>query len=323
MNLKVKIPGIKLSTPIYNGAGSFQYGDYQWTKIDFKNIPALTLKTSTIHSKITPEKWSNLMKIKGSQIFNSIGLQSPPIKVIIKKISEFKKNYSIPLIASASGDTIQEFIENVKVLSEQEVEAVEINLSCPNVDKGGIVYGKDPKLVEELIRKIKSVAKKPIYVKLTPNVTDVTSIAKAAEIGGADAIIAINTVLGFVCDPNTGKPVISRGYGGYSGPGIFPIALRSIHQIYKVVKIPIIGVGGVSKTQDVIDMMSAGATAVQIVSATRDNPNIFKQINSELPQKLKEIGIDDINKLIGRSHKFKLKNLFPDTYINKVGGSNE
>lgn len=320
MKTSVKIPGIELDFPAYNGSGSFEYGEYQWTEMDFKNLPVLVLKTSTIKSKITPEKRQNLMSTKGTQVFNSIGLQNPPIEGVVAKIKEFETKYNMPMIASASGDTPEEFAENVKILSEQNVCAVEINLSCPNVDKGGITYGTDPKLVEEVVRKIKAATKKPIHVKLTPNVTNIVAIAKAAERGGADAIIAINTLLGFVCDPNTGKPVISRGYGGYSGPGIFPVALRAVHQIYKSVNIPIIGVGGITTTQDLIDMLSAGATAVQVVSATRENPGIFKQFREELPKRMEEMGVKDVNELIGRSHKFELEDLFPGSYTNTVGG---
>lgn len=263
------------------------------------------------------------MHTRGTKVFNSIGLQNPPIEGVVAKIKEFKQKYQLPLVASASGDSIAEFIENVKILSEQAVEAVEINLSCPNVDKGGITFGTDPQLVEELIRELKKVSKKPLYVKLTPNVTDIASIAKAAERGGADAIIAINTLLGFVCDPTTGEPVISRGYGGYSGPGIFPVALRAVHQIYKVVKIPIIGVGGITTTQDVVDMLSAGASAVQIVSAMQENPGIFKQLKKELPVRMAEIGVSDVSELTGRSHKFALKDLFPGSYTNTVGPKSE
>ena len=320
MKTSVKIPGIELDFPAYNGSGSFEYGEYQWTEMDFKNLPVLVLKTSTIKSKITPEKRQNLMSTKGTQVFNSIGLQNPPIEGVVAKIKEFETKYNMPMIASASGDTPEEFAENVKILSEQNVCAVEINLSCPNVDKGGITYGTDPKLVEEVVRKIKAATKKPIHVKLTPNVTNIVAIAKAAERGGADAIIAINTLLGFVCDPNTGKPVISRGYGGYSGPGIFPVALRAVHQIYKSVNIPIIGVGGITTTQDLIDMLSAGATAVQVVSATRENPGIFKQFREELPKRMEEMGVKDVKELIGRSHKFELEDLFPGSYTNTVGG---
>lgn len=319
MKTKINIAGLELDFPLYNGSGSFEYGEYQWTNIDYKNIPVLVLKTSTIKSKITPEKRQNLMSTKGTQIFNSIGLQNPPIEGVVKKIAEFKAKFNMPLIASASGDTPEEFAENVRILSEQDVEAVEINLSCPNVDKGGITYGTDPKLVEEVVRAIKTVTKKPIHVKLTPNVTDIVAIGKAAERGGADALIAINTLLGFVCDPNTGEPVISRGYGGYSGPGIFPVALRAVHQLYKAVNIPIIGVGGVTSTQDFIDMLSAGTSAVQIVSGTKDNPGIFKQIREEMPKRMEEMGVTDIVELIGRSHKFALKDLFPGTYTNTVG----
>lgn len=319
MKTKVTLTGIELDFPVYNGSGSFEYGDYQWCEIDFKSLPILTLKTSTLKSKITPEKRQNLMSTKGTQVFNSIGLQNPPIEGVIQKIKEFKDKYQMRMIASASGDSVDEFVENVRILSEQDVEAIELNLSCPNVDKGGITFGTDPEMVEEVVRKIKFVTKKPIHVKLTPNVTNIVAIAKAAERGGADAIIAINTLLGFVCDPESGKPLISRGYGGYSGPGIFPVALRAVHQIYKAVSIPIIGVGGVSTVQDVVDMLSAGATAVQIVSAIGVNPDIFKNLRIELVKWMEKHQVSDVNELIGRSHKFELQDLFPGSYTNTIG----
>ena len=324
MKTKVNLAGIELDFPLYNGSGSFEYGEYQWTKIDTDNIPVLVLKTNELKSKITPEKRSNLMNTKGTQIFNSIGLQNPPIEGVVEKIKEFGVKYNMPLIASASETSTERFAENARILSEQdEIVAVELNLSCPNVDKGGITYGTDPKLVEEVVRAVKEKSKKPVFVKLTPNVTDIVSIGKAAERGGADAIIAINTLLGFVCDPETGKPVISRGYGGYSGPGIFPVALRAVHQLYKSVNIPIIGVGGVTTTQDFIDMLSAGASAVQIVSATRDNPGVFKQIREEMVERMEQMGVSDLNELIGRSHKFELEDLFPGSYTNTVGPASE
>ncbi len=309
MSYKVKMPGIEFDKIVYNGSGSFEYGDYQWTEFAkqfyFGGLSAVVLKTSTIKSKITPEKRSNLMFDKGSQIINSIGLQNPPIEGVVKKIQQFNQNIQKPLIASASGDSVEEFIQNVKILSQQNIVALEINLSCPNVDKGGMTFGVDPELVEHLIKECKKVSNKPLYVKLTPNVTDITKIAKAAENGGADAIIAINTLLGFMVDPDSGKPVVARGYGGYSGPGIFPIALRAVHQIYKTVKIPIVGVGGISCAQDVIDMLSAGASVCQVVSSAKQDKHFFEKINKEVEKRLQELNIKNIYEIIGRSHKYK------------------
>ncbi len=309
MSLKVNIAGIEFDKFVYNGSGSFEYGKYQWTEFakefSFKGLPAVVLKTSTIKSKITPEKRSNLLYSEGSKIINSIGLQNPPIAGVIKKIAEFNKTINKPLVASASGDSIPEFVDNVRQLSEQNVIAVELNLSCPNVDKGGMTFGIDETMVETVVRACKKVSKKPLFVKLTPNVTDISKIAIAAEKGGADAIIAINTLLGFMVDKDTGKPVVARGYGGYSGPGIFPIALRAVHQIYKVVKIPIIGIGGISTAQDVIDMMSAGASACQIVTAAKEKKDFFEKINNEVLSRLEELKITDMKDIIGRSHKFK------------------
>ncbi len=309
MSYKIKMPGLEFNKVVYNGSGSFEYGKYQWAQFAkdfyFKGLPAVVLKTSTIKSKITPEKRSNLIYSQKSAIINSIGLQNPPIEKIVKKISEYNKIIKKPLIASASGDSIDEFVKNVEILSNQDVVAVEINLSCPNVDKGGMAFGVDPISVEEVVKKCKKVSKKPLYVKVTPNVTDVSEIAKAAERGGADAIVAINTLLGFIVDSDSGKPVVARGYGGYSGSGILPVALRAVHQIYKVVKIPIVGVGGISKAQDVIDMLSAGASICQVVTAAKDDKNFFEKINRDVEKRLKELNITDLKQIIGRSHKFK------------------
>lgn len=308
--LKIKLPGFELDNFIYNGSGSFEYGDYQWTKFAesfyFKGLPVVVLKTSTIKSKITLEKRSNLLYDNGdNKIINSIGLQNPPIADILKKIKEYKTKIPQKLIASASGDTIEEFAKNVEILSNTDVCAIEINLSCPNIDKGGITFGTDQETVEKVVRACKKVSKKPIYVKLTPNVTDIAKIALAAEKGGADAIVAINTLLGFMVNKDNGKPVVARGYGGYSGPGIFPVALRCVHQIYKVVKIPIIGVGGISCAQDAIDMISAGASACQVVSAAKSDIHFFEKINKDFNKLIKKLNILDINDLIGRSHKYK------------------
>ncbi len=305
---KIKIPGLEFDKFVYNGSGSFEYGNYQWTdfakQFYFEGMCAVTLKTSTIKSKISPESRSNLMYDNGTQIINSIGLQNPPIEGVIKKIREFNKKIKVPLIASASGDTIDEFIKNVEILSKENIAAIELNLSCPNVDKGGITFGIDEQVVETLVKKCKKVSNKPLYVKLTPNITDISKIAIAAEKGGADAIVAINTLLGFMVNPLTGEPVVARGYGGYSGPGILPISLRAVHQIYKVVKIPIIGVGGISNAQDVIDMMSAGASVCQVVSSAKKDKHFFEKINANVLKLLKKLNIEDINDLIGRSHKY-------------------
>lgn len=316
MEFQISLPGITLkNTLVYNGSGSFEYGKYQWTEFAkefcFNGLDVVVLKTSTLESRITPEPRANLLYDNGNQVINSIGLQNPPISGVIKKIAEFNKTIGKPLIASASGNNIKEFAKNVKILSEQNIAAIEINLSCPNVDKGGITFGIDPKMVQKVVRACKQVSNKPIYVKLTPNVTDISKIAIAAEKGGADAIVAINTLLGFMVDPKSGKPVVARGYGGYSGPGILPVALRAVHQIYKVVKIPIIGIGGISKPQDVIDMLSAGASACQIVTGSKTNKNYFADFNKQVNQKLQTLKITDIKSLIGRSHRYKPTQVLP------------
>jgi dihydroorotate dehydrogenase (NAD+) catalytic subunit len=260
--------------------------------------------------------------VSSISIINSVALQNPDINGVVKRIQELKSQHNIKMIASISADTIAEYVENARILSKEEIVGIEVNLSCPNIKSDSDNphvrnFATDPKAIEEVFAAIKKVTKIPLYAKISPNIDDITKIAIAAEKGGADVIVATNSYVGYRINPDTGAPIISKGTGGYSSPALFPLTLRSVFLISKVVKIPIVAVGGVSTTQDVIDALSVGATAVQIGTVIGFDPNIFNKIKTELPIKLKKMGINDINDLIGRAHKFKVEDIFPVTHSFK------
>ncbi len=308
MNWKINLPGFQLNNIVYNGAGSFQYGEYQWAPFakasNFEGLSVLTLKTTSWKAKQTSNDWSELMYVSGQQTLNSIGLQCPDANITAQRIQALAQKVPIPLIASLSGDTVQEFVQNTSLITKQPVVALELNLSCPNISKGGLAFGLEPESVHEVVSACKKKATKPLYVKLTPNVTDITVLAQAAEQAGADAIIAINTFKGLMLNPDNHHARVIRGYGGYSGPGVFPIALRMVHEIYKTVNIPIIALGGISKAQDVVDMLAAGATACQVTSACLNDQNFFVKLNQAVDDRLATLGITDLKELRGIAHTF-------------------
>ena len=331
MKLSVKLPNVTLDFPVYNASGSFEYGDYQWCDVKIEDIPILTLKTSKLMSMQSGEDRKNLINknilnkndISSISILNSVALQNPDINGIIKKIRTLRAKWSLPMFVSISATTVEEYVENARILSKEDIQGIEVNLSCPNLKSISKPtnenykvrdFASDPVAIEDVFVAIKKVTTLPLYAKISPNVSDITVIAKAAERGGADVIVATNSYVGYRLDPITGAPVISKGTGGYSSPALFPLTLKSVFVIAKAVKIPIVAVGGISTTQDVIDALSVGATAVQIATAIGFDPNIFKKIKAELKIKLKELKINDINDLIGRNHKFKIEEMFPVTH---------
>ncbi len=304
INLKVQLPGLgEIKNPVMSSSGPFHYG-WKYAKHYDLNILG-TIITKSVTKE--PEE-GNLAPFK-SEIetgwINALGLHNPGMDEVIKthypKLAEV---YDGKFIANIAAKNEEDFITLAKNLSKVEnVGAIEVNISCPNV-KDGLAFGTNPEATKTLIQKIKQVSDVPVYVKLSPNVTDIVEMALAAQNGGADAITMINTITGIILDPKTGKPVLSNKIGGVSGKGIFPIALRMVYQVSQVVKIPVIGIGGVSTVQDVIDMMSAGASAVAVGGANWDNPLVMKEIIEALPKKLEELGIKDINDIVGRSWKY-------------------
>ncbi len=237
-------------------------------------------------------------------MLNAIGLQNPGIDKVMNEELKFLEGYDVPIIANVAGTETADYVEVARRISAApNVKALELNISCPNVKCGGIQFGTDPQTARELVAAVKAVSEVPVYVKLSPNVTNIVDIAKAVEAGGADGITMINTLIGMRLHERTGKPVIANGTGGLSGPAVKPVAIRMVYEVYKAVNIPIIGMGGVSEAQDVIDFMSAGAAAVAVGTANFVDHFVCPNIIEELPAKLDALGVEHISDIIGRSHR--------------------
>ncbi len=230
-------------------------------------------------------------------MLDSVGLQNPGVDhVIAHELPELRKVFHKPIVANISGFSIEEYVNCVeKLTKEDQVEILEVNISCPNVHGGGMAFGTSPEAAASVTRAVKQVATKPVYIKLSPNVTDIVSIAKACEEAGADGLSLINTLLGMRIDLKRRKPILANVMGGYSGPGIFPVAVRMVYQVTGAVKIPVIGMGGISTARDVIEMMMAGAKAVQVGAANLVNPYACKEIIEQLPIEMEKLGIDRLS----------------------------
>ena len=237
-------------------------------------------------------------------LINSVGLQNPGVEHVIKEeLPRLFETYRKPVIANISGFSIDEYVHLAESFEQvDQVGILEVNISCPNVHNGGMAYGVCPESAAEVTRAVKSVSSKPIYIKLSPNVTDIVEIAKACEDSGADGLSLINTIMGMRIDINRRKPVIANKIGGFSGPAIFPVALRMVYQVYEACKIPVIGMGGISSARDVLEMMMAGASAVQVGAYNLVNPWACKEIIENLPVLCDELGIKDIKSIIGAAH---------------------
>ncbi len=302
-NLSVTLSKIKLQNPVIPASGTFGYG-YEFNDFyDINILGAISFKGTTKDERFgnpTPR----IAECK-SGLINAIGLQNPGIDAVIKnELPHLRKVFKNPLIANISGFSIDEYVYLAeKIDKEKQVEIIEVNISCPNVQNGGMSFGTSPESARQVTEAVKKVTTKPVYIKLTPNVTDIVSIAKACEQGGADGLVLINTLLGMRIDLKTRKPVIANKMGGFSGPAIFPIATRMVYQVYDAVNIPIIGVGGIETAEDVIEMMLAGATAIEVGSANLKNPYACKEIISNLPKVMEKYNIKKISDIIGQAHK--------------------
>lgn len=299
VNTKVVLSGITLDNPIIPASGTFGYGKEYTPFYDINILGSISFKGTTVN----PRFGNPLPRIAEctAGLINSVGLQNPGIdKVISEELPYLSKIYKKPVIANISGFSIEEYVHCAQALdNEKSVGIIEVNVSCPNVHNGGMAYGVCPQSVSEVTKAVKKVSTKPVYIKLSPNVTDIVEIAKACEDSGADGLSLINTLLGMRIDIKTRKPVIANKMGGFSGPAVFPVALRMVYQVANAVKIPVIGMGGISSVDDVIEMMMAGATAVQIGSANLVNPYICKEIIEDLPVKMKELGIQNLMDIVG------------------------
>ncbi len=294
-DLSVTLSGVKLDNPIIPASGTYGFGQEFLPYYDINILGSLSFKGTTAESRFgnpTPR----IAECPGGML-NSVGLQNPGVDhVIAHELPALRKLFHKPIIANISGFSIDEYVGCVeKLTQEEQVEILEVNISCPNVHGGGMAFGTSPEAAASVTRAVKQVATKPVYIKLSPNVTDIVSIAKACEDAGADGLSLINTLLGMRIDLKRRKPILANVMGGYSGPGIFPVALRMVYQVTGAVKIPVIGMGGISTARDVIEMMMAGAKAVQVGAANLVNPYACKEIIDQLPMEMEKLGIDRLS----------------------------
>ncbi|MFC4409273.1 dihydroorotate dehydrogenase [Chungangia koreensis] len=300
--LNIELPGLSLKNPIMPASGCFGFGKEFAKLYDLSVLGSIMIKATTVETRLgnpTPR-----VAETSSGMLNAIGLQNPGLEKVISEELTWLEQYNVPIIANVAGTLTEDYVEVAEKISKSpNVKALELNISCPNVKLGGITFGTDPVVAKELTAAVKAVSAVPVYVKLSPNVTDIVSIAKAVEEGGADGISMINTLVGMRLDTKTGRPVIANGTGGLSGPAIKPVAIRMVYEVSKHVSIPIIGMGGITEVDDVIDFLSAGASAVAIGTANFVDPFICPTIIEQLPAKLDELGIDHISELVGRSHR--------------------
>lgn len=301
VNTKVNLAGLPLDNPIIPTSGTFCYGKEFSELYDINILGSFAFKTTTEKARFgnpTPR-----IADGNTGLLLSIGLQNPGVEhVLTHELPEMKKYFHKKVIANVSGFEIPEYVSVVEKLRGQEqIGIFEINISCPNV-KMGMSFGAAAESAYEVTKAVKSVADKPVFMKLSPNVTDIVSIAKTCEEGGADGISMINALVGTRIDLKTQKPIIANKISGYSGKALFPVALGMVYRVYEAVKIPIIGIGGVSTAYDVVEMMLAGATAVGVGSANLTDPFISKKIIEDLPCVMEKLGIDDLEKIIGKAH---------------------
>ena len=289
------LSGIKLDNPVIPASGTFGFGTEFNDYYDINILGSFSFKGTTKEPRFgnpTPR-----IAECTSGLINSVGLQNPGIEAVInEELPKLFKIFKKPVIANISGFSIEEYVYCCEKIDKVDgVGIIEVNVSCPNVRHGGLAFGQTPESAAAVTKAVKEVTTKPVYIKLSPNVTDIVSIAKACEEAGADGISLINTLLGMRIDLKTGKPVIANVMGGFSGPAVFPVALRMVYQVAHAVKIPVIGIGGVSSASDVIEMMMAGAKAVQVGAANLVNPYACKEIIEELPILMEKLGLKDLN----------------------------
>ena len=302
VNTKVNLSGIELDNPLIPASGTFGFG-YEFAELyDINILGSFSFKGTTKEPRFgnpTPriaECYSGMI--------NSVGLQNPGIeKVISEELPKLRQCFHKPVVANISGFSLDEYVYCCKKIDkEEQVGLIEVNISCPNVHGGGMSFGTSCESAAEVTKAVKAVTTKPVYIKLSPNVTDIVSIAKACEEAGADGISMINTLMGMRIDLKTKKPVVYNKSGGYSGPAILPVALSMVYKVYEAVNIPIIGVGGISTAENVIEMMLAGATAVEIGAANLIDPFVCKKIIEDLPAVMQKYGINNLKDIIGGAH---------------------
>ena len=303
VNLNVNLAGVELKNPIIPASGTFGYGREYAELYDLNILGSFSWKGTTGQMRLgNPQP--RIAEMTGGML-NAVGLQNPGMDAVIEhEVPNIAKIFQGPVIANVGGFSIEEYAENCRKLETvEQVKILEVNISCPNVHAGGKNFGCDPVAAAEVTAAVKAVSSKPVFMKLTPNVTDIAEIARACEDAGADGVCLINTLLGMRINLNTKKPLIANRTGGVSGPAVFPVAVRMVWDVYEAVKIPIIGCGGVSSAEDAAEMMLAGATAVEVGAANLKDPFACKNIIEKLPAVCERLGVSDISELTGLAHR--------------------
>ncbi len=305
VNTRVTLSGWELDNPVIPASGTFGYG-YEFAQLyDINCLGTFSFKGTTREPRLG-NPLPRIAEYDGG-LLNSVGLQNPGVRAVVdRELPRLRQCFYKKVIANVSGFSLEEYAETCAILDrEEQVGLLEVNISCPNVHAGGMAFGTDPEAAAAVTRAVKAVTTKPVYMKLSPNVTDITAIARACQEAGADGLSLINTLMGMRIDPRTRKPILANGTGGMSGPGVFPLAVRMVWQVFEAVDIPIIGMGGVSSARDVIELMLAGATAVEVGAANLRDPFAAKTIVETLPREMERYGIRDLNDIIGGAHHGK------------------
>lgn len=302
MSLAIQLPGLPLKNPIMPASGCFSFGREYSQFYDLSELGAVMIKAATEEGRLG-NKTPRVAETK-SGMLNAIGLQNPGVHKIIEQELPFLKDFDLPVIANIAGSTVEEY-ERVAAAFRQTdlIHAVELNISCPNVKEGGVQFGTIPEVAYEVTKRVKQQSDVPVYVKLSPNASDIVAVAKAVEKAGADGLTMINTLTGMKIDLNKRQPLLSNKVGGLSGPAIKPVAIRMIYDVYQAVSIPIIGMGGVMTAEDVLEFLMAGASAVAVGTANFQNPMICKELIDQLPDTLKKYGFNSVEEAVGSAHK--------------------
>ena len=298
LNMKVNIAGVEFKNPVTVASGTFGSGEEYGEFVDLNNLGAVTTKGVAS----TPWEGNDTPRVAETYggMLNAVGLQNPGVDVFAKRDIPFLRQFDTKIIVNVCGHTEEEYLDCVKRLADEDVDMLEINISYPNVKEGGIAFGTDPKAVEEITRKVKEVAKQPVIMKLSPNVTDIVEMAKAAQRGGADALSLINTITGMKIDIEKQDFVLANKTGGLSGPAIHPVAVRMVYQVANAVDLPIIGMGGIQTAEDAIEMILAGATMVSVGTANFYNPNATMEVVKGIEDYMIKHNVSDIKDLVGK-----------------------
>lgn len=297
MNMKVNIAGVEWNNPVTVASGTFGSGAEFAEFVDLNRLGAVTTKG------VANIPWAGNPTPRVAETYggmmNAVGLQNPGIELFCERVIPFLKQYDTKIIVNVCGKSTEDYCEVVERLADEDVDMLEINISCPNVKEGGIAFGQNAKAAEEITKAVKKYAKQPVIMKLSPNVTDIAEMAKAVEAGGADAISLINTLTGMKIDINRRKFVLANKTGGVSGPAIHPIAVRMVYQAFHAVKVPIIGMGGIASAEDAIEMILAGASAISVGTANFHNPSVTMEIVDGIQDYMKQYGFTSVNEMVG------------------------